>query len=102
MIELTEVQKAAVDSLYHTPQERAQAIYLLLTKKIEEMRKQGIRPLPTETDIGFFAVEYLATLALAFGDEEFTYLSQCLIRWLRTYHYNAPEKVHGKPDKLQS
>lgn len=102
MTELTETQKKLVDSLYYSPQERAQGVYAILTTHLENLKKRGMKDVPTPFDILCFAIEYQGMMVASMQDEEFTMLSQHIIRWLRTYHYNAPQRIYGEPDKREA
>ena len=90
-----------VDKLYYSPQERAQGVYSILTQHLETLVKEKkITDVPTPWDILCFAVEYVGMQAISIQDPKLLGISLALHEWLRGAHYSEPEKIYGKPDKV--
>ncbi len=85
-----------VDKLYRDPKERAEEIHTILQLAAKELDMDH-----SLFDITCFSVQWLGMLATGeFSQDE--RLVDAAIRankWLYDIHYNAPEVVHGKPDK---
>lgn len=96
MDKLTQEQIDRVDHLYRSPKQRAEDINALLQIAAKEMGMDY-----TLFDITCFSVQWMGMLATSTlsEDEDLVRIARLANIWLHHYHYNEPEKIHGKPDK---
>ncbi len=98
----------AMDRLYWTTKERASSVHALIGGTREELRKQNVREgrdpeddIPSDMDLLCYAIEYIGSMAIALGDEEFLLLAQHINIWLQSVHYSNPGRLWGEPDRKE-
>lgn len=87
-----------VDALWWSPEERATGIHNLLANELKRMEARG-EPIPSDWDKLCYHIESIAMLSVGVGDTDLITMAKMLVKWLYTQHYNAPERIYGKPDK---
>ena len=96
MTQISKARQEEIDSLYRSPKERAEEIHAILQRAAKELDMAH-----SLFDITCFSVQWLGMLATGeFSQDE--RLVDAAIRankWLYDIHYNAPEQIHGAPDK---
>jgi len=85
-----------VDKLWFSPKERAEDVNAALQIAARELNMDY-----SLFDTTCFAVQWLAMLAVGAlsSDKDFVRIARLANIWLHDKHYNAPEEIHGKPDR---
>lgn len=93
---LSDERIAHVDSLYKTPQERAEEVNSILQIAAKTLGMDH-----TLFDVTCFSIKWLAMLAIGnlSDDRVFGRIAEEANVWLNNIHYNGAEKIYGEPDK---
>ena len=96
MTQIPKARQDEIDSLYRNPKERAEDVNAIIQLASKELKMDF-----SLFDTTCFAIQWLSMLAIGefAHDKEFVDIAIRANRWLHTIHYNAPEEIHGPPDK---